>query len=62
MRHPRRPELIGDARYAMLPTSLEPLWGIVVDPSAPGGAVRFETGRKLTPEIRTRFVAMLLGR
>lgn len=62
VRHPRRPEFIGDARYAMLPTSLEPLWGIVVDPSAPGDAVRFETGRRLTPEIRTRFVEMLLGR
>ena len=62
VRHPHRPEFIGDARYAMLPTSLEPLWGIVIDPSAPGDAVRFETGRRLTPEIRTRFVEMLLGR
>jgi inner membrane protein len=60
VRHPRRPELVGDARYSMLPTSLEPLWGIVLDPAA--DTVRFETGRRLTPEIRGRFLAMLLGR
>ncbi|MCC6532197.1 MAG: metal-dependent hydrolase [Burkholderiales bacterium] len=62
VRHPRRPNFIGDARYAMLPTSIEPLWGIVIDPAAPGAAVQFETGRRLTPEVRERFVAMLLGR
>jgi hypothetical protein len=45
-----------------LPTSLEPLWGIVVDPAASGDAVRFESARRLTPEIRTRFVEMLRGR
>jgi inner membrane protein len=62
VRHPRRSELIGDARYAMLPTSIEPLWGIVIDPAAPDDPVQFETGRHLTPEVRTRFIAMLLGR
>jgi inner membrane protein len=62
VRHPRRPEFIGDARYALLPTSLEPLWGVVVDPSSPGDSARFETARRLTPAIRTRFVQMLLGR
>jgi len=62
VRHPRRPDLIGDARYAMLPTSIEPLWGIVIDPAAPDGPVRFETGRRLTPELRSRFLDMLLGR
>jgi inner membrane protein len=62
VRHPRRPEFIGDARYAMLPTRREPLWGIVVDPKSPGDAVRFETSRRLTPEMRKRFVEMLLGR
>jgi inner membrane protein len=62
VRHPRRPEMIGDARYAMLPTSIEPLWGIVLDPSSPLLPVRFETARRLTPEIRARFIDMLLGR
>jgi inner membrane protein len=60
VRHPRRPDLVGDARYAMLPTSLEPLWGLAIDPAA--DSVRFETRRALTPEVRARFVEMLLGR
>ena len=62
VRHPARPEMIGDARYSMLPTSLEPLWGIVLDPAAPDAHARFETHRRLTPEIRRRFIDMLLGR
>ena len=62
VRHPRRSELVGDARYAMLPTSIEPLWGIVIDPAAPNQPVQFETNRHLTPQLRTRFIDMLLGR
>jgi inner membrane protein len=62
VRHPQRPQMIGDARYAMLPTSIEPLWGIVVDVEAPDAPVRFETTRRVTPQIRARFVDMLLGR
>ena len=62
VRHPARRDMIGDARYAMLPTSLEPLWGIVLDPASPDRHVRFETQRNLTPLIRRRFIDMLLGR
>ena len=62
VRHPVRAEMIGDARYSMLPTSLEPLWGIVLDPAAPQGHARFETNRTLTPAVRRRFIDMLLGR
>ena len=62
VRHPARRELIGDARYAMLATSIEPLWGIVLDPAAPDRHARFETHRQLTPLIRRRFTDMLLGR
>ena len=62
VRHPARPEMIGDARYSMLPTSLEPLWGIILDPAAPETHARFETQRRLTPEIRRQFIGMLLGR
>jgi len=61
-RDPSRPELLGDVRYAMLPTSVEPLWGIVLDPSAPDAHVRFVTNRNLTPERRRQLVDMLLGR
>jgi len=62
VRHPLRSELVGDARYAMLPTSIEPLWGIVIDTAAPDEPVKFETGRHLSNEVRTRFMDMLLGR
>lgn len=31
-RYPEDPTVIGDLRYAMLPNSIEPLWGIRIDP------------------------------
>ncbi len=62
VRHPTRPEIIGDARYSMLPTSIEPLWGIIVNPVSPNTHARFETTRKLTPAVRQRFIDMLLDR
>jgi inner membrane protein len=61
-RHPRRPAMIGDARYAMLPTSVEPLWGIVFEAERPDARADLVTDRTLTPEARDRFVDMLLGR
>lgn len=60
-RAPSRPELLGDVRYAMLPTSVEPLWGIVL-PSDAERPAEFVTNRKLTPAKRRSFVAMLLGK
>ena len=60
--HPRRPNLVGDARYAMLPNGIEPLWGVTYDPERPDSVVRFVTDRSLTPETRRRFIDMLLGR
>jgi len=62
VRHPERTDVIGDARYALLPTSMVPLWGIVIDPSLPQTHARFETFRNVTPEVRARFLEMLLGR
>lgn len=62
VRHPTRQDMIGDARYAMLPTSIEPLWGIVVDTARPDRAPSFETTRRWSPEIRERYTDMLLGR
>lgn len=59
---PSRPELLGDVRYAMLPTGVEPLWGIVLDPSRPDEHVAFVTNRNLTPERRRALLDMLLGR
>ena len=60
--HPERPEMLGDARFAMLPTRLRPLWGIV--PTAPntGYPAQFVTDRSMSGDDRKRFVDMLLGR
>lgn len=62
VKHPSHKTLYGDARYAMLPTSNAPLWGIVINPEKPFEPVRFVTRRELTPEKRQQFVDMLRGR
>lgn len=62
VRHPQLADIVGDGRYAMLPTSVSPLWGIVIDTTSPNRHVRFETFRDAGPEVRTRFLDMLLGR
>lgn len=54
--------MIGDARYAMLPTFADPLWGLRINPHQPNAVPEFVTHRKLTPEMRKLFIAMLLGR
>ena len=61
-RHPRRSSLIGDARYAMLPTSVEPLWGIVFEAERPDAHADLVTDRTLSREARDRFADMFLGR
>ena len=50
---------VGDARYAMLPTALRPLWGVE---AAPDGGVVLYTDREMSGAERRRFVDMLLGR
>jgi len=62
VRHPDRTGMIGDARFAMLPTSLKPLWGIVPADEAAGYPAEFVTDRTLSAAERGRFVDMLLGR
>lgn len=61
-RHPHRPEVLGDARYAMLPNSTIPLWGIVVDPARADRHVELLTLRELNAGVRRDFLAMLRGR
>jgi inner membrane protein len=61
-RHPHRPEVLGDARYAMLPNSTIPLWGIVVDPARPDRHVEFLALREMNAAVRRDFLAMLRGR
>ena len=60
--HPELPRLLGDVRYSMIPTSLVPLWGIVLEPDNVAAHARYRFFRELSEEQRERFVAMLLGR
>lgn len=62
VRHPQRPEMIGDARFAMLPTSLRPLWGIVPAQLTAAYPADFVTDREMSEAERGRFVDMLFGR
>lgn len=59
--HPDHPGVIGDGRYALLPTSVSPLWGIKADTLQPNHHVEFNTYRDVTPKVRTEFKNMLLG-
>ncbi len=61
VRHPERADVIGDARFSMLPTTIAPMWGLAVTPSREP-AVRHVTDRSLSEEGRQQFVAMVLGR
>lgn len=60
--HPEYSNVIGDGRYSMLPTTNTPIWGIKADTSRPDNHVDFGTYRDAGPEIRDRFMNMLLGR
>lgn len=59
--HPDKPNVIGDVRYALLPDSIKPLWGIELDPLQVQQHVRFVTYRNNNSENRNRFFEMLKG-
>mgnify|MGYP006274268945 FL=1 len=61
VRHPEQPHVVGDARFSMLPTTLTPMWGVAVTPSAEPPVQRV-TDRSLSEEGRQQFVDMLFGR
>lgn len=61
VRHPDHENMVGDARFAMLPISTSPLWGIVVDPAHPNRATELVTRREFPPAMRQQFIQMLLG-
>lgn len=62
VRHPDVPNVVGDGRYSMLPTSLKPLWGLEYDPEKPETTPRFKTFREASREVRERYLEMLLGK
>ena len=59
--HPERNDIIGDVRYAMLPISVSPLWGIEFDRQQPQQHVDYRFDRNMTAAERKLFTSMLLG-
>lgn len=59
--HPSHPNVVGDGRYSMLPTSLTPLWGLEFDPEHPEAGPKFVHFRDSGVEVRSRFWSMLTG-
>lgn len=67
VRDPRAPEHLGDARYAMSPTSLTPLWSIGppimgTAGSSTSGHATFTVRREIDAEGRAALLDMLRGR
>jgi inner membrane protein len=61
VRHPQQPQVIGDGRYAMLPTQIQPLWGLTVDPLRPNLHAPFDSYRQFDANVRRQFFLMLRG-
>ena len=61
VQHPDEPDVIGDARYSMLPTSLTPLWGIRMDSTNTDEHVGFDYFRDASKENRSQLIRMLRG-
>ena len=59
---PRHPGVIGDLRYATLPDTVAPLWGVDVRGVLPGQHLAYRTFRALDPPERSRLFDLLLGR
>lgn len=59
--HPEDHALLGDVRYAMLPTSNRPLWGIRLDLKHADTHAPFETSRRMSRQEIEQFIKMLRG-
>lgn len=57
--HPGQSDVLGDVRFAMLPTSAHPLWGIRLKLDRPHEHVSYETFRSLSPADRDAFLQLL---
>jgi len=58
-RKPSDPNVIGDFRYSLLPNTLNPVWGIRIDPSHPNGSTSFENFRQVDSATWSAFLEML---
>jgi inner membrane protein len=59
--HPDDSGLLGDVRYAMLPTSTKPLWGVRLDLQHPEAHAQFEASRRMSRQEIDQFIGMLKG-
>ena len=62
IRPPEKDDIIGDARYSMIPNDLNPLWGIRADTTRPDRHVPFLNFRDAGQEVRQTFIDQLTGR
>jgi inner membrane protein len=60
-RNSREPDVVGDLRYSMFPDSVQPLWGIRLDRSAPNAHVSFEQFRDPSQSALDRLWSMIQG-
>lgn len=60
--YPGRPDVLGDVRFALNPSSVVPLWGIELDPADENRHAEYEVFRDVPGDTRRLFVDMLLGR
>ena len=62
VQHPNHPRVFGDARYAMNPDGIAPLWGIeLADTRVHDAEVIWRTFREFDDRDRYRFMAMIMG-
>lgn len=54
--------MIADFRYAILPNSVAPMWGVYLGGAKPGEHLQFRRYTKTTPPVRAAFMDQLLGR
>ncbi len=59
--HSEHHNVLGDVRYAMLPTSIRPLWGIELPLEEPNQHVTYNTYRTMTETDRKDFFGMLFN-
>ena len=60
--HPKSPEVLGDLRYAMLPNSTEPLWGIVINKDEPNKHIKNARFRDASKRNWSELLRMLKGK
>lgn len=61
IQHPYDANFIGDARYALVPTSIKPLWGVVLDSSNLEKHLDFETRRDSSMKAGKALLELLFG-